>query len=150
MYHRPNQLWVSISRRDGNTLHMHTCVPIMAYSCKAAPLQRVFDPKRPYFGAPNDAQRQFQFIVVINEGHKRYMCNKTSISTLSRTYITKPHSLRARLSGSHQRALPHYERAPCSLSDGHETHEPPFLHSIELTPLSQLFPFPRLPRCAFV
>ena len=78
------------------------------------------------------------------------MRNKTGISNLSRTYITKPHSLRARLSGSNQRALTNYERAACSLSDGPETDGPPFLPSIELTPLSQLFPFPRLPRCAFV
>ena len=78
------------------------------------------------------------------------MRNKTSFSTFSRTYITKPHSLTPLLSGSHQRALTNYERAACSLSDGPETDGPPFLPSIELTPLSQLFPFPRLPRCAFV
>ena len=149
MYHRPNQLWVSISRRDGNTLRMHTCVPIMAYSCKAAPLQRVFDSKRLYTEAPNYTQKQSQSIVIINEGYKSFLRNKTSISTLSRTYITKPHSLRARLSGSHPRALTNYERAACSLSDGPETHIPPFLPKIKLTPLSQLFPFPRLPRCVF-
>ena len=59
MYHRPNQLWVSISRRDGNTLRMHTCVPIMAHSCKAAPLQRVFDSGRPYTEASDYTQKQF-------------------------------------------------------------------------------------------
>ena len=129
---------------------MRTCVQIMAYPCKAAPLQRVLDPGRPDTEAPNYTQKQFQFIVIINEGHGRSMRNKTGISTLSRTYITKPHSLKARRSGPHQRALTNYERAACSLSDGPEAGGPPFLPGIKLTPLSQLFPFPRLPSCAFV
>ena len=78
------------------------------------------------------------------------MRNKTSISTFSRAYITKPHMLTPLLSGSHQRALTNYESAACSLSDGPETLATQFLPSIELTPLSQLFPFPHLPKCDFV
>ena len=125
---------------------MHTCVPIMAYSCKAVPLQKVFDPERPYTAAPNHTQKQCQLIVIINNVHKSLLQHKTCISTFRRTYITKPHVLGARLSRSHQRTLTNYERTACSLGDASGTVAHVSLPSIKLTPLSQLFPFSLRPR----
>ena len=121
---------------------MRTCVPIMAYTCKAVPLQRILDLGRPYTETPNDPKKQFLLIVIINGGHKSFLRSKTSIGTFHRIYIIKPHDLRAQQSGPHQRALTDYERAACSLSYRPDARIAPLLHSFELNPLSQLFLLP--------